>query len=128
VLALAGCSKHSHAKSATTPSPRLTPPDDAALQRARDLEQLLVASYDAKIATAKARHRPLLEVQRAIHAAHLSALRAKPDAAGITVASNLRHALRSNAHELRGLALAATSGANAALLASIAAAHEVSAS
>lgn len=126
---MAGCSKHHHPSAAATPStPAAAPPDEAALQRARDGEQVLLASYAAKIAHAKPRHRPALEVQRAIHTAHLSALRAaKPDGADIAVVSNLHHALRSSARDLRALALAATSGANAALLASIAASHEVSA-
>jgi hypothetical protein len=127
LLTAAGCGKH-HKDAATTPPGTSAPvPDEAALQLARDNEQVLLASYAVKIKHAKAAARPQLEVERAIHAAHLSALHAaKPDGADIAVVSNLPRELRRSAHQLRGLALAATEGPNAALFASIAASHEVS--
>lgn len=104
-------------------------PDAAALLSARTGEQRLLAAYDAKIAHASAKERARLQVARAIHATHLSALHGTASAAG-SAGHRLHHlpaALHASAHQLRGLALAAAVGDNAALLASIAAAHEASA-
>lgn len=123
-VTLAACGKH---HKPTAPKPTATPDADG-LSTARHLEQVLLASYDAKIAHASARHRAQLQVARAIHATHLSALhRSQPDSADIAVVTDLRRALRQSVTTLRGLAVTATDGANAALLASIAASHETSA-
>jgi hypothetical protein len=101
-------------------------PDAAALLAARDGERALLATYDAKIALASVGERPRLQVARAIHATHLSALHGTP-APAVRRVHHLRSALLASAHQLSGLALAAVVGENAALLASIAAAHEASA-
>ncbi|HEX3823292.1 MAG TPA: hypothetical protein VHV79_02370 [Mycobacteriales bacterium] len=125
-LSVAGCTKHSKHPATTPKSTSPVVPDAAALLSARTGEQRLLAAYDAKIAHAAAKERARLEVARAIHAAHLSALHGAP----LPSEQRIRHlpaALRSSAHHLRGLALAAVVGENAALLASIAAAHEASA-
>jgi hypothetical protein len=123
-LSVAGCGKHTKQ---IVPKPAIAP-DAAALVTARNGERLLLASYDAKIAHASARELPPLQVARAIHATHLSALHGTTSSdAGIAVVAKLRHALRSSARDLRSLAFAAQSGANAALFASIAASHEASA-
>ncbi|HTR69881.1 MAG TPA: hypothetical protein VMH41_06590 [Mycobacteriales bacterium] len=125
-LVSAGCSA---ASSGHTPRAATTT-DASGLARAHDLEQALITAYDAKIADATGSERARLEVERAIHVAHLGALRdripsatASPAASGHTpIAPLLRHSIRS----LRSLALVATSGADAALFASIAASHETS--
>jgi hypothetical protein len=124
-LSVVACDKHTKRTVQTPPAD----PDAAALVTARALEQLLLASYDAKIAHASARHRPPLEVARAIHAAHLDALHGTTGAttADIAVVSNIRHELLVSASTLRGLSLDAVNGGNAALLASIAASHQTSA-
>jgi hypothetical protein len=125
LVALAGCGKH-----VKVVVPRPTPdPDAAALAEARVGEARLLAAYDAKIARAGAGRRGRLQVERAIHATHLSALHggaAVPGAAA-AIPADLPKALLASAHRLRGLALAAAKGANAALLASIAASHQASA-
>lgn len=119
-----GCGKHKRPAAAKP----VVVPDAAALNRARDGERLLLASYDAKIAHAAAHELPRLQVARAIHATHLSALHGRASTGSeIAVVTNIRAALRRSVQDLRGLALAATSGANAAVLASIAASHETSA-
>jgi hypothetical protein len=127
-LTAAGCSTHRHH---SAPQPSVVP-DAVALETARDLEQSLIAEYDTKIATAGAQARARLQVERAIHVTHLSALHGTHPAATVPspapaarpdITRILRHSVRS----LRSLALAATSGANAALLASIAASHQTSA-
>lgn len=130
VLALVGCGKH------TKPArpPPAADPDADALASAAAIEQVLLASYDARIAAASARARPRLQVARAIHATHLGALHGSsstppastsPASTPIEVA-DIRRTLRSSLATLRRLALAADEGANAALLASIAASHETS--
>lgn len=125
-LSVAGCGKHNKPIS-SKPTP-VVPPDAAALVTARGGERLLLASYDAKIAHASTRELPRLQVARAIHATHLSALSGTPSSsADIAVVTDLHHALRASARQLRSLALAAQLGANAALFASIAASHETSA-
>jgi hypothetical protein len=130
LVTVAGCTGHSAARSrptssATTPA---AAPDADALADARNQEQLLLASYDAAIAHAKRSARPQLEVQRALHATHLSALGVGTSGAtDIAVVSGLRRALRRSTRRLREQSLAATSGRDAALLASIAASHEASA-
>jgi hypothetical protein len=124
-LAAVGCSKH--------PTHHVVPPpvvpDAAALVAARRTEQLLLASYNAQIRAAPLHQRAPLQVARAIHVTHLAALhgRAAPADRSRPVTTHLLSALRTSATQLRGLALAATDGANAALLASIAASHETSA-
>jgi hypothetical protein len=72
--------------------------------------------------------RGALQVERAIHATHLAALHGSaPSSPQRATAHVTRSALRASAAELRRLALNATVGANAALLASIAASHTASA-
>jgi hypothetical protein len=125
LLAVAGCRSGSNA-----PAPRrtTTSPDAAALAQARDAEARLLASYDAAIKRLPLHRRAPLEVERAIHATHLAALKgtALPPRRGHT-GHDLSAALRSSAARLRRLALAAADGSNAALLASIAASHTASA-
>jgi hypothetical protein len=124
VVAVAGCSKH--AKPVVRPP--AAAPDIAALRAARVGEVALLAAYDAKIRHASTSERAALDVERAIHATHLSALRGTASsAAAATPLHDLPHALRSSARVLRSFAVAATSGSNAALFASIAASHEAGA-
>lgn len=134
-LAVVGCTKHA---THVPPKPAVVP-DAAALAKARSSEAALLASYDAKIASSPLPKRAPLLVARAIHATHLAALHgtspspspstgaASPAASTSQVNPHLRAALRVSAVQLRGLALTATDGTNAALLASIAASHETSA-
>jgi hypothetical protein len=123
-LTVAGCGKHAKPVVRTP----VIVPDADALVTARNGERLLLASYDAEIAHASKRNLPHLQVARAIHATHLDALHGTPaSAADIAVVTNVRHTLRASAQQLRALALAATNGSNAALLASIAASHQASA-
>lgn len=123
VVAAAGC--HKAVRQLARPP---VVPDAAALHTARVGEIALIASYDAALAGAPIRKRPALQVARAIHATHLSALGgALPAKFSAIDAGHDAGILHSSAAELRGLALAATAGSNAALLASIAASHEVSA-
>ncbi|HTW20233.1 MAG TPA: hypothetical protein VME70_08495 [Mycobacteriales bacterium] len=123
-VTVAGCGKHHRPR----PKPPATVPDATALAAARDLERMLIASYDAKIATAGPKRSAQLEVAKAIHGTHLAALHGAPaGSADTAVATNLHKALRQSVRTLRQLATAASSGMNAALFASIAASHEVSA-
>jgi hypothetical protein len=123
-LSVVACDKH---PKRTVQAPVVVP-DAAALVTARNLELVLLASYDAKIAHASAGRRPALEVARAIHLAHLDALHGTTSsAADIAVVPNVRHELRVSVATLRGLSRAAMDGANAALFASIAASHQTSA-
>jgi hypothetical protein len=126
-LSVAGCSKH--VKRIAPRSSPVVVPDAAALLTARSGERRLLAAYDAKIAHASAQEQPRLQVARAIHAAHLSALHGTAAPAGHVRrnAHQLTHILLASAGQLRALALAAVVGENAALLASIAASHEASA-
>jgi hypothetical protein len=120
VVTAAGCGKHRRPKQ----TPRPAAPDAAALVTARNGERLLLASYDAKIAHATPQALPRLQVERAVHATHLAALRGTAaSAADIAVVSDIGRALRDSARTLRRLALAAVDGSNAAVLASIAASH-----
>lgn len=123
LLSVVGCRKP---VKLVAPAPAVEP-DAAALLSARTIEQLLLASYDAKITRASARNRARLQVARAVHAAHLDALQGTSSTtADIAVVANLRRALRTSVVTLRGLSLAAIDGTNAALFASIAASHETS--
>jgi len=99
-------------------------PDAAALTEARVSEARLLASYDVKIATLPLHKRAPLQVERAIHATHLAALRGTShERPASRPVQNLPAELRASAQRLRRLALAAVDGSHAALLASIAAAH-----
>jgi hypothetical protein len=119
---LAGC------RARATPKARpAAPADYADLVSARDVERALLATYDALIASAPARAKPRLEVERATHAAHLAALH------GTTTTNPLPFTPRrpevqlvASARSLREYARRATEGTDAALFASIAASHEVS--
>jgi hypothetical protein len=94
------------------------------MAEARVAEARLLASYDAKIATLPLHKRAPLQVERAIHATHLAALQGTPrNQRRAHRVQDLAAELRSSANRLRRLALSATNGTNAALLASIAAAH-----
>jgi hypothetical protein len=124
VLSVAGCTKH--AKPTVPVKP--VNPDAAALVTAQDIERQLLASYHHKIRHASAHQRPVLEVERAIHAAHLEALHGRATSGTVaSIVPDLDSALRSSAATLRGLSLAAVEGADASLFASIAASHETSA-
>jgi hypothetical protein len=124
ILAATGC----QSRTKTTPTPPQAP-DDVALQTARQDEQALLAAYDAKLARLPLSKRGALQVERAIHATHLSALHGTGahHAPPTATSTPLPVALRTSARQLRRLALDATDGANAALLASIAASHTASA-
>jgi hypothetical protein len=122
VLVVAGC----HGGSTTTaPTPTPAAPDAAALATARQAELRLLQSYDTAIAHASARRRPMLQVARALHATHLSALGGNPPA--VTVRGPLIHdlgtVLAASARSLRQLSVTAHLGKNAATLASVAASH-----
>lgn len=124
VLSVAGCTKH---PKPTVPVKPVNP-DAAALVTAQDIERQLLASYHRKIHHASAHDRPLLEVERAIHAAHLEALHGSATSLpSLTARPDLRQALRTSATTLRGLSLSAVEGGTAALFASIAASHETGA-
>jgi hypothetical protein len=125
LLAVAGC----QSRTKETPLPPAAAPDHAALQSAREGEQALLAAYDTRIRSVPLHKRGALQVERAIHATHLAALHgtAAHHATPAPVTTPLDAALRASARTLRRLALHATEGANAALLASIAASHTASA-
>jgi hypothetical protein len=125
LLAVAGC----HSKPKATPTPPVQVPDASALQTARVAEQALLASYDATITSLPLHRRAPLQVERAIHSTHLEALDGSPATQSTSprTMSSLVTALRTSAHQLRRLALDASDGQNAALLASIAASHTASA-
>jgi hypothetical protein len=122
-LVLVGCRGGS-----ATPRPSTAPPpgpDAAALAAARTGELQLLLSYDTAILRASARQRPPLQVARALHATHLTALGASAPPAtrrGPRI-HDLPAALAASARSLQGLAVAAQDGGNAATLASIAASH-----
>jgi hypothetical protein len=122
-VVLAGCN---HKKPAAAPSSTPTSlADAAALATARHDEVALVAAYDHLIKHTPISKRGALQVERAIHAAHLAALKGTPDPAqGAHL--DIQHALRASSQRLRRLSLAAANGANAALFASIAASHTAS--
>lgn len=123
VVVLAGCNdKKPAARPQQTPAPV---PDAAALATARRDELVLLATYDHLIKHTPLNKRGALQVERAIHATHLSALEGV-GAASRGAGHDLQHLLRASAQRLRRLSLAATSGANAALFASIAASHTAS--
>jgi hypothetical protein len=125
LLAVAGC----HSKPKATPTPPVQVPDQSALGTARVAEQALLASYDAKISSLPLHRRAPLQVERAIHATHLEALHGTvtTQTAPARSTASLAATLRASANQLRQLALNATEGQNAALLASIAASHTASA-
>lgn len=124
-VALAACRDDHHSPHAS--SRAVTPaPDAAALETARADEVDLLAAYDRLIAHAPAHRRAPLQVERAIHATHLAALHGV-EAPTTSADRDVERALRESARRLRRLALHATAGADAALLASIAASHTTSA-
>lgn len=124
-LGLAGC-KHS-----STPSAPRVDPDASALASARAEELALIAAFDGQITGASGDTADALAASRAVHAAHLTALGGTPPPAptvGTSTAppfDDIGRELRRSAQSLRGLAVAASAGHNAAILASIAASHEV---
>lgn len=125
MAALTACNGKRATTGSSTPAPTPTP-DAAALAAARRGELDLLAAYDRKIKHTALHRRGPLQVERAIHETHLSALHgvetdhAKPPA-------SIQHELLRSATLLRRLSLSATNGTNAALLASIAASHMASA-
>jgi hypothetical protein len=125
-LLVAGCG--SHATHAADHPAAAVNPDAAALTTARAGEMALLLSYDTAIHRAKAAQRPALELARALHATHLTALGATPPAASLRGPRihDLPAALATSARTLRGLATAAHNGGTAAVLASIAASHSAS--
>jgi hypothetical protein len=123
LLTVAGC-RHT-SSSARPPAPA---PDASALATARTIERQLIASYDARIATAAPGEVAVLQAARSLHTVHLQALAgAEGDPTGVVVVTDLRRTLLQSATTLRRLALTATDGTDAALLASIAASHLTSA-
>jgi hypothetical protein len=123
-VAVAGC----QSRTKSTPSPTTREPDAAALATARRFETELLAAYDRMIKRTPLHARGALQVERAIHSTHLTALHGKPAHSSPAAQRDSAVALlRASAGQLRRLALAATDGGNAALLASIAASHTVSA-
>jgi hypothetical protein len=121
-LVLVGCRGGS-----ASPGPSAKPPgpDAAALATARSGELQLLLSYDTAILRASAQQRPPLQVARALHATHLTALgaTAPPTTRRGRRIHDLPTALAASARSLRDLAVAAHDGHNAATLASIAASH-----
>ncbi|HVX70563.1 MAG TPA: hypothetical protein VHA79_12835 [Mycobacteriales bacterium] len=113
-LGLAGCKAGSSAASGRAE------PDAAALVAARSSEAVLVA---ACMATG-------LAGEAVVHRQHLAALggtETVPTTLNTPARSAVRALLRDNADKLRSAATGAVDGSTAALLASIAAAHEVAA-
>jgi hypothetical protein len=121
-LVLVGCRGGSASPRRSTAPPG---PDAAALATARTGERQLLLSYDTAILRASAHQRPPLQVARALHATHLTALGASapPATQRGPLIHHLPAALAASARSLRGLAVAAQDGRNAATLASIAASH-----
>jgi hypothetical protein len=122
-LVLMGCRGGSAAapkQSAASPGP-----DAAALTAARQGELNLLLSYDTAILRASAHQRPALQVARALHATHLTALGGSvpPAARRGPRIHDLPAALAASARTLQGLAVAAHDGRSAATLASVAASH-----
>lgn len=127
VLTVAGCHRSAHHT-----APRVLPPDYGAMSAAHLDEQALIAAYDRARRTATGKELARLNVERAVHATHLAALKGYSPSTGHTTPrtptiafSMIPATLRASADTLRKSALTASKGANAALLASIAAAHEV---
>jgi hypothetical protein len=121
-LVLVGCRGGS---ASPAPSPAAPGPDAAALATARQGELQLLLSYDSAIRRASVRQRPPLQVARALHATHLTALGATVPPAerrGPRI-HDLASALAASARTLQQLAVSAHDGRTAATLASIAASH-----
>jgi hypothetical protein len=125
-LALAGC----RPKRRRSPLP--TAADAPAVADALAAERDLVTAYDDALAQDDAVAATALSRARARHAEHIAALTAAvrtPTAStsstplASTPATRIRASLRLNAGTLQAAATAVTSGATAALLASIAAEH-----
>jgi hypothetical protein len=111
--------------------------DRAAIDDAVTAERTLLAGYDALLAAGTAD--PALAQARAEHAAHLSALLERrypssapsaspPTLADVPTGHDLAAAERASVAELQAAATAAVDGDTAAVLASVAASHAVSAS
>lgn len=119
LMAIAAC-KH---KASAPP----VDPDAAALAVARESEQELLASYDTAIASASAAAAPRLAAERALHAAHLTALGgATPGRStdAFSTSTSVKALLRRSARVFDGVAVGALDGTHAAVFASIAASHE----
>jgi hypothetical protein len=121
LIAVAGC----HGTSKASPSTSALSADAEALHAAEHIEQVLLATYDAEIRRTPLHRRGALQVERAIHATHLAALRAlvAPVNGATTARGSTASLLQSSAAQLRRLSLDAGDGSHAALLASIAASH-----
>jgi hypothetical protein len=106
--------------------PRVPPvaPDAAALTSARASEQDVLAAYDAAIAVASGADAIQLTADRATHLTHLTAL-GGPINPPSPPPDSISLVLRDSAASLRSAAVGAVDGSKAALLASIAASHEV---
>ncbi|HVU60434.1 MAG TPA: hypothetical protein VHD58_02140 [Mycobacteriales bacterium] len=114
--------------------PAAADPDAAALAEARLTEQRLIAWYDDAIAVTAGQGVVAIAAARATHVAHLSALGGTAPATPMptptpvtTLGPSIQSLLESSAASLHDAAVGAVTGANAALLASICAAHTVSA-
>jgi hypothetical protein len=124
---LAACSGHNKPKKSAAP-----PPDQAAMQSAYRDELKLIGLYQAAIKSSSADTQAKLEVELAVHQTHLSALKTFATAAtfsqvGTVTVKELKHQLRTAATAGQLAAVNAAEGDNAALLASIAASHTISA-
>jgi hypothetical protein len=117
LLVVAAC-RHAPARAAG--------PDPVALADARETEQSLIAACAAALAAApRGPGASRLTAQRDAHATHLAALGGGSGADVAPVPPTRGPSLlRSSAASLRAAAVAAVAGADAALLASIAASHE----
>jgi hypothetical protein len=124
---IAACSGKKHPKTSSAP-----PPDQAAMQTAYREEQKLIGLYKDALKQASPATQAKLEVELAVHETHLSALHAfavpttYSPVGGVTD-KQLKHTLHAAATSGQQAAVNATEGSNAALLASIAASHTISA-
>jgi hypothetical protein len=122
VLAVAGC-KHGSSRTAAQAAGAA---DALASARASELS-LLTAYGNARDLGLSGAEAARIEAERALHVAHFHALggASEPLATGASAAAtSIRTQLRTSAATLRAAAVVAVDGADAALLASIAASHE----
>lgn len=103
--------------------PRVAP-DAAVLADAHGPEAALIGAYTLAIASAKGSELARLTAERDLHRAHLARLGARSGIAGFT-GDSIHERLRLSVAHLRSLAVSAVDGPDAAVLASIAASHEV---
>jgi hypothetical protein len=126
LLTVAAC------KHGSSPSTPRVDPDSALLESIRATEETLIAGYDALLAKASGATADRLAAERAGHVQHLAALHGAEPPPGSTHRTSAPTSLRALREEIAGTgatihdaALAAVDGTHAAILASIAASHEV---